>query len=128
MIKQSVAVKVRPLSAIVVKNKVAKIFTAYRRIQSAKISTYSLWFAKQVPEYINEMYTGFMNQKLLHVAKVGLACQIGVVTLTIARSQPEACLQYVAEVVVIDLLFYLPVPGLKAKVFMYNNRCVAVVD
>ena len=62
-----------------------------------------------------------MHQESRHVLEIGLARQIGVRSLTIARAQTERHLIRVANQPGIQLPLDLPVPGLKAKVFVHHD-------
>src|SRR5690606_39257653 len=100
----------------------ARVLARDRRIQAAKAPQHRVYLAEQEAEGVDEMNRGLMDQKALHLLEVGLAVEVGVRALAVARAQAERGLVRLADGAGLDLAPDLLVPRLKPEVLVHDQE------
>ena len=78
---------------------------------------------KKITEGVNPVHRGLVDEQPGHGLEIGLPIKIGLRPAPIARAKPEGDLMNVPERAVLYQGLRLPIPGLKADIFMNYQRC-----
>ena len=97
MIVQAVAVEIAMQPAFEFKVNEASIFSSNHWVDAAQAGIHRVHFTTQVAKGIDVVHGSFCHQQARHFLEIGLAAEVGIRPLTIARAQAKADAVQIAQ-------------------------------